>query len=98
MIVRRCAQNHDVVLHKNTKPGMTKTIKLADGEMSTLTYPSAAKDYFLWVDGSIVKRTDSFQICEEEFVKECAVKHSDGHGRIDIVKHKLVNNKVTMRP
>ena len=98
MIVRRCAHNHDVVLHKNTKPGMTKAIKLADGEMSTLTYPSAAKDYFLWVDGSITKRTDSFKICEEEFVKECAKKHSDGHGRIDIVQHKLVNNKVTMRP
>ena len=98
MIVRRCAHNHDVVLPKNTNPGMPKPLKLADGEMSTVTYPSAAKDYFLWVDGDIVKRTDSFKICEEEFVKECAVKHSDGHGRIDIVKHKLVNNKVTMRP
>ena len=98
MIVRRCAHNHDVVLHKNTKPGMTKAIKLADREMTTLTYPSAAKDYFLWVDGDIVKRTDSFKTCEEEFVKECAKKHSDGHGRIDIVQHKLVNNKVTMRP
>tara|TARA_R100000808_G_C2090719_1_gene111242 strand:- start:466 stop:759 length:294 start_codon:yes stop_codon:yes gene_type:complete len=97
MIVRRCAQGHDVVLHKNNKPGMSKAIKLASGEMSTLTYPSAAKDYFLWVDGEIVKRSDSFQTCEEEFVKECAKKHSDGHGRIDIVKHKLMNNKVVMR-
>ena len=26
MIVRRCAQNHDVVIHKNTKPGMRKRL------------------------------------------------------------------------
>jgi len=76
---------------------MVKSIKLADGSMSELTYPSAAKRYFLWVDGEITKRSDSFQVCEEEFVKECAKKHSDGHGRIDIVKHKLVNSQVAMR-
>ena len=97
MIIRRCAQDHDVVLHKNNKPNMTKKIKLADGSFSTLTYPSNAKDYFLWVDGEIVKRSDSFKTCEEEFVKECAKKHSNGNGRMDIVKHKLVNNKVVKR-
>ena len=97
MIVRRCAQGHDVVIHKNTKPGMQKTIQLANGDMSTLTYPSAAKDYFVWVDGEVVKRSDSFKTCEEEFVKECAKKHSGGHGRIDIVKHKLIDNKVAIR-
>ena len=97
MIVRRCAQDHDVVIHKNNKPGMTKKIKLANESFTTLTYPSSAKDYFLWVDGSITKRSDSFKTCEEEFVKECAKKHSGGNGRIDIVKHKLINNKVTIR-
>tara|TARA_R100000742_G_C4217726_1_gene42362 strand:- start:229 stop:459 length:231 start_codon:yes stop_codon:yes gene_type:complete len=73
---------------------MVKTIELEDGTLSTLTYPSNAKDYFLWVDGEITKRSDSFETCEEEFVKECAKKHSDGHGRIDLNKHKLVNSKV----
>ena len=97
MIVRRCSRGHDIVLHKNNRPGMVKTIKLADESMSTVTYPSASKDYFLWVDSEIIKKSDSFKTCEEEFVKECAKKHSDGHGRIDIVKHKLVNSKVTMR-
>ena len=97
MIVRRCAQDHDVVVHLNSKPGMVKSIQLADGSMSSITYPSAAKRYFLWVDGKITKRSDSFQVCEEELVKECAKKHSDGHGRIDIVKHKLVNSQVAMR-
>lgn len=97
MIVRRCAQGHDVVIHKNTKPGMTKAIQLANGEMSTIVYPSAAKDYFLWVDGEVVKRSDSFKTIEEEYVKEIAKKRNDGHGRIDIVKHKLVNGKVALR-
>jgi len=92
MIVRRCAQGHDVVIHR-----MKKTIQLANGDMSTLTYPSAAKDYFLWVDGEIVKRSDSFKTIEEEYVKEIAKKRNDGHGRIDIVKHKIINNKVVSR-
>ena len=94
MIVRRCAQGHDVVIHRNNKPGMKKTIQLANGDMSTLTYPSAAKDYFLWVDGEIVKRSDSFKTIEEEYVKEIAKKRNDGHGRIDIFKNKINNNKV----
>ena len=97
MIARRCAQGHDVVIHRNNKPGMKKTIQLANGDMSTLTYPSAAKDYFLWVDGEIVKRSDSFKTIEEEYVKEIAKKRNDGHGRIDIVKHKIINNKVVYR-
>ena len=97
MIVRRCAQGHDVVIHRNNKPGMKKTIQLANGDMSTLTYPSAAKDYFLWVDGEIVKRSDSFETIEEEYVKEIPNKRNDGHGRIDIVKHKIVNGKVALR-
>ena len=97
MIVRRCAQGHDVVIHKNTKPGMAKKVQLANESFMTLTYPSSAKDYFLFVDGKIIKRSDSFKTIEEEYVKECGKKHSDGQGRIDIVKHKLINNKVEER-
>ena len=97
MIVRRCALDYDVVLHKNNKPDMTKTIIMANGSKSSISYPSAAKDYFVWVDGEIVKRTDSFKTAEETFVDECAKKHGNGNGRIDIVKHKLVNSKVVER-
>ena len=97
MIVRRCAQGNDVVIHKNTKPAMVKSVKMADGSIGQVTYPSAAKDYFLWVDGEIVKRSDSFATIEEEYVKEIAKKRNDGHGRIDLIKHKLINNKVTLR-
>ena len=96
MIVRRCAQDHDVVIHKNTKKGMKKKVKLADETFTTLTYPSSY-NYFLWVDGVIIKKSNSFQTIEEEYVKECDKKHSDSHGRIDIVRHKLINNKVVDR-
>ena len=58
MIVRRCGHNYDIVIHMNNKPGMTKTVALSDGSTATLIYPSAKK-YFLWVDGKIVKRSDS---------------------------------------
>ena len=47
MLVRRCSQGNDIAVYKNSKPGMKKTIQLANGEMSVLTYPSAAKDYFV---------------------------------------------------
>jgi len=44
------------------------------------------------VDGSIAKRSDSWKNIEEEYVKQCAKKHEDGHGRLIIGKHKLNNN------
>ncbi len=96
MIVRRCGHNYDIVIHMNNKPGMTKTVALSDGSTATLIYPSAKK-YFLWVDGKIVKRSDSFETIETEYVNEVAKKTSKGHGRIDLVKHKLVNNIVIDR-
>tara|TARA_R110002020_G_scaffold192381_1_gene392551 strand:- start:127 stop:417 length:291 start_codon:yes stop_codon:yes gene_type:complete len=96
MIIRRCAQGHDVVIHKNTKKGMTKAIQKADKSMSTVTYPDS-KDYFVWVDGEVEKRTDSFKTAELFYLEECKKKHGATLGRIDIVKHKLVNNKVVER-
>tara|TARA_R110001599_G_scaffold328896_1_gene542546 strand:- start:403 stop:693 length:291 start_codon:yes stop_codon:yes gene_type:complete len=96
MIIRRCAQDHDVVIHKNNKPGMTKVIQMADETMSTITYPDS-KNYFVWVDGKIEKRTNSFKTAELFYLDECEKKHGLTLGRIDIVKHKLINSKVIMR-
>ena len=76
---------------------MAKKIKLADESFITLTYPSSAKDYFLLVDGEIVKKSDSFETIEKEYVKEVAKKTPLGQGRIDLIKHKLINNKVVER-
>ena len=96
MIVRY-AHDNDVVIHLNNKKGMSKKVKLADGTFITLTYPGSKK-YFLRNGESIIKKSDSFKTIEEAYVKECEkLKDSDNHGRIDIVKHKLVNNKVIER-
>tara|TARA_R100000234_G_scaffold38340_1_gene22672 strand:+ start:249 stop:542 length:294 start_codon:yes stop_codon:yes gene_type:complete len=97
MLIRRCSQGKDIAIYKNTKPGMKKDIELADATMIQLTYPSAAKDYFVLVDGAISKRSDSFETCENYYIDICQDKCGQSHGRIDIVKHKLVNNKVTVR-
>ena len=96
MLVRKCARGHDISIHKNTKPSMNKVLHLEDGTNTVLTYPDS-KDYFLVVDGLIVKKSDSFKTVEEEFVTACESKHTTSNGRIDIVKHKLVNNKVVAR-
>jgi len=92
MIVRKCAQDHNVVIHLNKNPGMVKKLS----ESKTLTYPNSKK-YFLVVDDEIKTKSDSFQTIELAYVAECKKLHDSGHGRIDIVKHKLVKNKVTLR-
>ena len=97
MLIRRCAKGYDINLHKNTKPGMSKYYPLSGGETVFLTYPSDKKNYFVVLDGAIIKRSDSFKTAEEEFVKTCEAKHQTSQGRIDIKKHKLINNIVTSR-
>ena len=94
MIVRRCSQGHRIRLHRNTTKGVTRKKTYKDGTVETLTYPSAY-NYFLDVDGEIVKKSNSFKVIEEEYVKECSKKHSDGHGRLIIGKHKLVDGVAT---
>jgi len=96
MIIRQCAQGFDITIHLNNKKGMVKTYALVDGSAATITYPNS-KNYFLVVDGEIVRRSDSFVTIEKEYVEEVEKKTDKGQGRIDIVKHKLINNQVTLR-
>tara|TARA_Y100000592_G_C5463646_1_gene315410 strand:- start:1790 stop:2080 length:291 start_codon:yes stop_codon:yes gene_type:complete len=93
MIIRRCSLDHDIVIHRNNKKGMTKTIQLSDGTLKSLKYPDSY-DYFLVVNGKIVKKSNSFEIVETAYVNKCTEIHGSSQGRIDLVKHKLVNNKV----
>ena len=94
MIVRRCSQGHRVRIHRNTTPGATRTKTYADGSTETLTYPSSYT-YFVDVDGEIEKRSNSFKTIENFYVAECAKKHGDGHGRLLVGKHNLVNGVAT---
>ena len=95
MIIRRCSQGHRVRLHRNTTPNAVRQKTYADGTVETLTYPSSGYDYFVEVDGSVVKRSDNFNTIEAYFVSKCAEKHDDGHGRLIIGTHKLVNGVAT---
>ena len=96
MIIRRCSQGHRVRLHRNTTPNAVRQKTYADGTVETLTYPSSGYDYFVEVDGTVVKRSDNFNTIETYFVSKCADKHDDGHGRVLIGKHKLVNGVATL--
>jgi len=94
MIVRRCSQGHRVRIHRNTTPSATRTKTYADGSTETLTYPSSY-DYFVDVDGTVAKKTNSFKTAEEYFVAECAKKHGDGHGRLIVGGHHIINGVAT---
>ena len=94
MIVRRCSQGHRVRLHRNTTKGLTRVKTYPDGTKETLTYPSSY-DYFVDVDGEIKKKSNSFKVAEEFYVSECAKKHGDGHGRLTVGKHHLINGIAT---
>ena len=94
MIVRRCSQGHRVRVHKNTTPGATRTKTYADESTETLTYPSSY-DYFVDVDGTVAKKSDSFKVVEEFFVAECTKKHGDGHGRLIVGGHHIINGVAT---
>ena len=94
MILRRSSQGSRVRLHRNTSPGATRTKKYKDGSTETLAYPSSYK-YFVDVDGEVVKKSNSFKSAEEYYVDECAKKYDNGHGRLVIGKHHLINNVAT---
>lgn len=94
MIVRRCSQGHRIRVHRNTTPGAKRTKTYPDGSKETLTYPSSYT-YFVDVDGEVAKKSNSFKVVEEFYVAECAKKHGDGHGRLIIGGHHLINGVAT---
>ena len=94
MIVRRSSQGYRIRIHRNTTPGATRVKTYPDGTKETLTYPSSYT-YIVDVDGEIVKRSNSFKVAEEFYVSECAKKHGDGHGRLIVGGHHIINGVAT---
>ena len=90
MIIRRSSQGERIRIHRNTTPGVTRTKTYPDGSTETLTYPSSYT-YFVEVDGEILKKSNSFKTIEEFYVDECAKKYDNGHGRLIIGTHKIIN-------
>jgi len=96
MIIRKSSQGHRIRLHKNTTPGATRTKTYPNGTVETLTYPSRY-DYFVEVDGEVVKRSDSWDTIEEHYVDECAKLYDNGHGRLLIGKHQVIGGIATLQ-
>tara|TARA_R100000808_G_C2135945_1_gene144271 strand:- start:652 stop:1101 length:450 start_codon:yes stop_codon:yes gene_type:complete len=94
MIIRRSSQGYRIRIHRNTTPGITRVKTYPDGTKETLTYPSSY-DYFVDVDGEVVKKSNSFKVIEEFYVDECAKKYDNGHGRLLVGKHHVVNGVAT---
>ena len=94
MIVRRCSQGHRVRLHRNTTPGATRIKTYPNGTKETLAYPSSYT-YFVDVDGTVAKKSNSLKVAEEFYVSECAKKHGDGHGRLIVGGHHIINGVAT---
>ena len=97
MIIRKSSQGHRIRLHRNTTPGVTRTKTYPNGTVETLTYPSSRYDYFVEVDGEVVKRSDSFETIEEYYVDECAKLYDNGHGRLLIGKHQVIGGIATLQ-
>ena len=97
MIIRKSSQGHRIRLHRNTTPNAVRTKTYANGTVETLTYPSSRYDYFVEVDGEVVKRSDSFETIEEHYVDECAKVYDNGHGRLTIGTHQLINGIATLQ-
>ena len=97
MIIRKSSQGHRIRLHRNTTPNVVRTKTYADGTVETLTYPSSRYDYFVEVDGEVVKRSDSFETIEEHYVDECAKLYDNGHGRLIVGKHQVIGGIATLQ-
>ena len=98
MIIRKCSQGHRVRIHRNTSPGVSRTKKYKNGTVETVTYPSSY-DYFIDVDGDVVKKTNSLKVAEETYTSECQKKHPEyePHGRLNIGVHKSINHVATQK-
>ena len=97
MIIRKCSQGHRIRLHRNTTPNAVRTKTYADGTVETLTYPSSGYDYFVEIDGKVVKRSDSFKTIEEYYVSKCEDNCDYSHGRIIVGKHQLIGGIATLQ-
>ncbi len=96
MIIRKSSQGKRIRLHRNTTPNAVRTKTYADGTVETLTYPSRY-DYFVEVDGEVVKRSNSFETIEEYYVDECAKLYDNGHGRLIAGKHQVIGGIATLQ-
>ena len=96
MVIRRSSQGENIRIYRNTSPGATKIRKYSDGSTQSVEYPSSYT-YFVTVEGSVAKKTNSFKVAEEFYTDECKKKYDNVHGRITIGKHKMIGKVCTAK-
>lgn len=75
MLFRR---NGNVRLYLNVTPGATHT-----SSSGSVEYPSSKK-YFVWNDGSVIKRTDNLKTAEDTFRDASGVDGRINIGKTDV--------------
>ena len=96
MIIRRSSQGENIRIYRNTSPNATRIRKYNDGTTESVEYPSSYT-YFVTVEGSVAKKTNSFKVAEEFYTDECKKKYDNVHGRITIGKHKMIGKVCTAK-
>ena len=96
MIIRRSSQGENIRIYRNTTPGATRTRRYSDGSTQSVEYPSSYT-YFVTVEGSVLKKTNSLKVAEEFYTDECKKKYDNVHGRITIGKHKMIGKVCTAK-
>jgi hypothetical protein len=95
MLIRKSSHGFDVKLYRNNSPDVTRVKTYGDGSQETIEYP-ASKDYFVMVDGSVVKRTDNLSTAEGTYTDECEKKEYTPHGPAVIGKHVMIGQIITL--
>tara|TARA_R110000744_G_scaffold336979_1_gene442250 strand:- start:609 stop:893 length:285 start_codon:yes stop_codon:yes gene_type:complete len=81
MLIRKCAKDHKVYIFK---PRTKENVSYKFSESETVSFDAQNKSYVITNDGSVVKRTNSWETAEKEYLKQCKTFHSDISGRIKV--------------
>lgn len=88
MLIRKCAQGHQVYIFR-PRTGQNITYRFSDSE--SISFDAQNKKYIITNDGSVVLRTDSWEAAENEYLAQCETHHADTNGRLILGESTLEN-------
>ena len=89
-LFRKCEYGYNIKIYYGTR-FLPKCIKDARRK---------GMKYFLVIDDALVQQSSKYSIIEIAYLKACNLRykpHEKSLGRFDILKHKLVKNKVVLK-
>tara|TARA_R100000329_G_C7603675_1_gene214118 strand:+ start:354 stop:782 length:429 start_codon:yes stop_codon:yes gene_type:complete len=95
MIIRRSSEGYNVILYRNTTPGVTRTRTYSNSTVEEITYPTSYK-YFIAIDNEVKKRTNNWETAENFYIDECEKKGYTSHGRAIIGEHIMLGSIITL--